>query len=118
MKLSRLALITFAVALTSACSRESSVATNKTPPAPASTPVASSATPDVFAAARETYAKRCATCHGEKGEGGAAVVEGKKIKGPSLRSGHALTHPDEDYVKQIVKGGDGMPAFGSKLSAK
>ena len=34
---------------------------------------------------------------------------------PSLREGHALRHPDSDFLKQITKGGDGMPAFKDKL---
>ena len=41
--------------------------------------------------------------------------DGTKLKVPSLREGHALKHPDSDFVKQITKGGDGMPAFGEKL---
>ncbi len=43
--------------------------------------------------------------------------EGKKLKVPSLCTGHALSHPDTELVKQITKGGDGMPAFNEKLSA-
>lgn len=76
------------------------------------------ALPDQFAGARATFAKRCASCHGENGQGGVGEIAGKKIKSPSLRSGHALNHADADFVKQILKGGDGMPAFGDVLSAK
>lgn len=83
-----------------------------------SAPAPARGTPDQFASARTTYGKRCSNCHGDSGQGGTAEVDGKKIKGPALRSGHALKHPDTDFVKQIVKGGDGMPAFGDKLSAK
>ena len=112
--LSRLALITIAVTLfASGCHKELSVGTNRSAPS-----TAPNAAPDEFAVARETYAKRCSNCHGEKGEGGTGEFEGKKIKGPPFRSGHALKHPDADFVKQIVKGGDGMPAFGDKLSPK
>lgn len=99
--------------ITVGCHKESSVATNRSAPA-----TAPSTTPDQLAAARETYAKRCASCHGEKGEGGTGEFEGKKIKGPPFRSGHALRHVDADFVKQIDKGGEGMPAFGEKLSAR
>src|SRR5262249_16334454 len=74
------------------------------------------ATPDQFAVARPLYAKDCGECHGTEGEGKTTTIEGKRIKSPSLRTGHALKHPDEDYIKQIKKGGDGMPAFESKLS--
>ena len=117
MNLSRAALITIAVALfATACNKAMSVATNRsvTSTAPAS-PVA---TPDEFATTRATFAKHCSKCHGDTGEGKTAEIEGKKIKAPTFRSGHALKHPDTDFVKQIVKGGDGMPAFGDKLSGK
>jgi mono/diheme cytochrome c family protein len=86
-----------------------------TPPV-ASTKALPTATPDQFAAGRATFDKNCKSCHGEKGDGGPVKLEdGTKLKVPSLREGHALRHPDSDFVKQITKGGDGMPAFGDKL---
>jgi mono/diheme cytochrome c family protein len=115
MKLSRMTLVTITLALlTAACTGSGSVVSNK----PATPAPNASASPDQFATTRATFAKRCAVCHGENGGGGTATVEGKKIKAPSLRAGHALSHPDADFVKQITKGGDGMPAFGDKLSPK
>jgi mono/diheme cytochrome c family protein len=76
-----------------------------------------SATPDQFAEARAFFAKNCQTCHGPTGSGGPVKLEdGTKLKVPSLREGHALRHPDSDFVKQITKGGDGMPAFKDKLT--
>jgi len=60
--------------------------------------------------------KNCKECHGEKGDGGPVKLEdGTRLKVPSLREGHALRHPDSDFLKQITKGGDGMPAFKDKL---
>jgi mono/diheme cytochrome c family protein len=86
-------------------------------PAGTATPVAkATATPDEFAAARAIYAKHCSVCHGDKGEGGIVKVEDKKLKVPSLKEGHALHHPDADFVKQITNGGGGMPKFKDKLS--
>lgn len=90
---------------------------NKTVSTPAannkSAPVSS--TPDQFAAARATFEKNCKLCHGANGEGGPVKLEdGTKLKVPNLCQGHALHHPDSDFVKQIKKGGDGMPAFGEK----
>jgi len=77
---------------------------------------ASPSQPDEFAAARAIFAKNCKTCHGDTGTGGPVKLDdGTKLKVPSLREGHALRHPDSDFVKQITKGGDGMPAFGDKL---
>ncbi len=76
------------------------------------------ATPDEFAATRAIFEKNCVTCHQKTGDGGPVKLEdGTKLKVPSLRTGHALHHPDSDFIKQITKGGDGMPAFKDKLSA-
>lgn len=118
MNLSRLALIPIAVALfTVACNRTDQVNSVAPKPAQAVSP-GTNATPDAFAATRATFAKHCASCHGDTGQGKTVEVEGKRIKAPSLRTGHALTHPDADFIKQINKGGDGMPAFAAKLSPK
>ena len=35
------------------------------------------------------------------GEGGEFDVDGKKLKAPSLRAGHALKHPDDELAKKI-----------------
>jgi mono/diheme cytochrome c family protein len=79
------------------------------------TPAPATPTPDQFAATRATFEKNCKLCHGPNGEGGPVKLEdGTKLKVPSLREGHALHHPDSDFIKQITKGGDGMPAFGEK----
>jgi len=93
--------------------------TNQTSSSPAANSNNSSAqsTPDQFAAVRTTYDKECKSCHGQKGEGGPVKLEdGTKLKVPNFREGHALRHPDSDYLKQITKGGDGMPAFEKKLT--
>jgi mono/diheme cytochrome c family protein len=86
-----------------------------TPPV-ANTKAPVTATPDQFAATRATFDKNCKSCHGERGQGGPVKLEdGTKLKVPTLCEGHALRHPDSDFVKQITKGGDGMPAFADKL---
>ena len=77
----------------------------------------SQSTPDRFAAARATYDKECRSCHNTKGVGGPVKLEdGTKLKVPSLQDDRARRHPDSDYLKQITKGGDGMPAFEKKLT--
>src|SRR5262249_8764370 len=74
------------------------------------------ATPDQFAAVRTIYEKDCKECHGPNGTGGPVTLkDGTKLKVPTLREGHALRHKDDEFVKQITKGGDGMPAFADKL---
>ena len=78
-------------------------------------PAAKSATPDEFAGARAIYLRDCVACHGENGQGGTVKVDEGTLKVPSLREGHALKHPDSEFVDQIGNGGDGMPAFKDKL---
>jgi len=79
----------------------------------------SHSTPDQFAAARGLYEKDCKSCHGPTGEGGPVKLDdGTKLKVPTFREGHALRHSDADFLKQITKGGDGMPAFGEKLKTE
>jgi mono/diheme cytochrome c family protein len=101
------------IALTAACQSGKTGST----PTPTNQPTtAASSTPDQFATARASYEKNCKLCHGANGEGGPVKLEdGTKLKVPSFREGHSLRHSDSDYVKQITKGGDGMPAFGEKL---
>ena len=113
MKLFMLALIIFAVFLIGSCSQTE----NPNTPAATTTPAAkATATPDEFASARANFAKHCVACHGAEGEVGVKTVDGKKLKVPSFSTGHALKHTDEDFVEQIMKGGDGMPEFKDKLS--
>ncbi|MBC7912347.1 MAG: cytochrome c, partial [Pyrinomonadaceae bacterium] len=84
---------------------------------PAASPVAAaSPSPvDEMAEIRVIYADECATCHKENGEGGSVKLDEKRINVPSFKKGHALSHTDEEFVKQIAVGGDGMPAFKDKL---
>jgi hypothetical protein len=77
-----------------------------------------SAAVDELAAANEHYQKHCLACHGEKGDGGKKTIEGTTLNVASLREGHAVEHSDQELVKQILDGGDGMPAFKDKLSTK
>ena len=75
------------------------------------------ATPDQFASVRATYQKECVNCHAKDGSGGPVKLEdGSKLKVPSLREGRSVRHEDSEYLNQITKGGDGMPAFDKKLT--
>jgi len=118
MKLVTPTLLLFAaILLASACAAPDTVTTNQTQPTLAPSPAAkSNAAPDEFAAVRATFQKNCAGCHGEDGTGGTKTVDGKKLKVPSFHEAHALKDSDEDFIKQIANGGDGMPAFKDKLS--
>ena len=79
------------------------------------TPTAKATPVDEFASTRAIYKQRCEACHGPEGNGGPVVIEGKKLKVPSLHEGHVLNHPDAGLAKKIANGGDGMPAFNKIL---
>ncbi len=107
-------VIVSALVFMSSCSQPANETSSNVPVATPTTKAV--ATPDEFAVARATFLKNCSGCHGEDGTGGTKTVDGKKLKVPSYHEGHALTHKDEDFIKQITNGGDGMPAFKEKLS--
>ena len=105
-------MLLFALALTAGCTKQSSSTNDGAKPTPKA-----ATTPDAFAAARGTYAKDCQECHGVDGAGGRVKLDdGTRLRVPSLREGHALRHPNSEFVKQIMQGGDGMPAFKDKLN--
>jgi len=118
MNSAKLAAIILAVAfLANACTSSDSVTNQSQPSAATATATPSAtATPDPFAEAYVDFQKHCQVCHGEKGQGGTVEIDGRKLKVPSLRDGHALEHTDEKFVKQITEGDDEMPAFRDKLS--
>jgi mono/diheme cytochrome c family protein len=117
MKLCILALLlVYAVFVVGGCSTPANENMNNVPATTTTPAVKATATPDEFAVARANYAKHCSACHGDEGKGGIVKVDKTKLKVPSLREGHATTHPDEKLVKQITNGGDGMPKFSEKLS--
>jgi len=95
-----------------ACNSSGARKTNSDPrnaPAPSASAVQNSKT-------QELYDKNCAVCHQPNGEGGTVKLEDQKLKVPSLKSDRARRHSDESMIDQILKGGDGMPAFKEKLS--
>jgi mono/diheme cytochrome c family protein len=125
MKSIKLALVVTTIALFAfACSNASNTnqtsGANTAPGSPSASPSAkaqASPTPaDEFAQIRPTYAEGCTVCHGPKGDGGTVTIQGKKLKVPSLKEGHALNHTEEQLAKQIAQGGDGMPAFKDRLT--
>jgi mono/diheme cytochrome c family protein len=86
-------------------SANSNSTTGKTTATPQPAPV------DEFASVRPIYAQRCEVCHGKEANGGTVDIDGKKLKVPSLREGHAVNHTDAQLAKKIANGGDGMPPF-------
>jgi mono/diheme cytochrome c family protein len=122
--MTRLKLILLASTITLfalACATNTNTVTNSNRTAtvnaaPANVSSVPAATPDEFAAARSTYNSTCAKCHKETGEGGVAEIEGEKLKVPSLKGHHAREHTDEELIRKIDKGGEGMPAFEKRLT--
>ena len=114
----RLALLVAATLLFAiACNKPDTATTNQTRPTVAGPVGTPDSAADEFATVRANFKKNCAACHGEDGTGGPVKLDdGRTLKVPSLREGHALNHKDEDFVNQITNGGDGMPKFGDKLS--
>ena len=120
MKLTLLALSSVVLALVAIGCTETATSTNTATPRTASASPAPAATASVatdeFAHAKAIYAKNCEGCHGPNAEGGIAKVDNKQIKVPSLKSDHAIKHPDEKLTKMITNGEEEMPAFKDKLS--
>jgi len=111
-------LIVVAVCVTTlgiACSNQTDTNSSKSPTAGNSPAAAASPTVDEFAATRVVFKEQCSKCHGETGDGGQVTIEGKKLRVPTFKSGHALKHTEEDFHDQIMNGGDGMPPFKGKL---
>lgn len=112
------ALALFAIACGESTTTNQTASNTGAQPTPAASPkaTASSTPADELASAKTTYSQVCAACHQDNGEGGAVKIEGKPLKVPSLKEGHALKHSDEEFAKQISKGGGGMPPFKDKLT--
>lgn len=111
------ALCFFAAACSDTTNTNQTAVTN-TRPAANATPAPSlpAATPDEFAEVRGVYSGVCARCHQQDGTGGPFKLEdGTTLKVPSLRE-HGLKDSDAHLAKQIREGGDGMPAFKSRLT--
>jgi mono/diheme cytochrome c family protein len=103
----------FLMVITSGCKTNQTTTSSNTNGSSSGSP----SKPDEFAAVRGIYAKDCESCHRAKGEGGPAKQDdGTTLKVPTLREGRAVRHEDAEYLKQITKGGDGMPAFDQKLT--
>jgi mono/diheme cytochrome c family protein len=66
----------------------------------------------------ELYAENCMICHRKTATGGAATIQGKKIKPADLTKDRLRTWPDDKWLRDVEAGDpdEGMPAFRDKLS--
>ena len=107
-RLAVFALLNMFLIVSSGCSARETNSDPRNAPAPSASAVKNNKT-------RELYEKNCVVCHQADGEGGTVKLEDQKLKVPSLKSDKARRHSDESMIDQILKGGDGMPAFKEKL---
>ena len=107
------ALLLFVIACNQPSTTNQTANSAAPPPAAPAQPTPTPA--DDMTSTRALYASECARCHGANGDGGTVTVLKKKLKVPSLKKGHALDHDENEMVKQIAEGGDGMPAFKDQL---
>ncbi|MDT5156548.1 MAG: Cytochrome oxidase, cbb3-type, subunit [Acidobacteriota bacterium] len=116
LTLAALALLAFAVACNNTETKQTANTNARTANANASPANAATPAPDEFADARSTYNNACARCHKPDGSGGLFEEPGQKpLKVPSFREGHGAKHTDAQMLKQIQNGGEGMPAFKTRL---
>jgi len=62
------------------------------------------------------YQSRCAVCHGDTGKGDGPAGKDRNPRPPDLSDARRMGRiTDARLAEVIVKGGDGMPAYGSIL---
>lgn len=119
MKTLKLLLVTSALAAVAAACGDNAAPDPTANARPTATvtqaPSAPGAPASEFGAARADYSQFCINCHKADGAGGPFELEGgKTLTVPSLRE-HGLRDSDAELAEQIRDGGDGMPAFKTRL---
>lgn len=61
---------------------------------------------------QQVFQQNCASCHGEQGEGHAAIAQAPALNDKE----HAWHHPDGQLQELILNGGIEMPSFQDELS--
>lgn len=89
----RLLIITFIIIMATACG-------------------SGSASKQGTAAARDTFTRSCAACHGPEGEGRPLG----SVQTPSLKREEALNYTDDQLFEKIYKGTSNMPSFKNSLT--
>lgn len=65
---------------------------------------------------KEIYMKKCALCHGEKGDGKGPAGAGLTPKPTNFRESHGEKMTDGEHFWKITTGRGGMPSFAKDLT--
>jgi mono/diheme cytochrome c family protein len=67
---------------------------------------------------KEIYERKCALCHGTKGDGHGPAAAGLKSKPINFKESHGEKMTDGEHFWKITKGRDPMPSFEKDLSVE
>jgi len=65
---------------------------------------------------KEIYEKKCALCHGIKGDGKGPAAAGLNPKPTNFKDSHGEKMTDGEHFWKITKGKGGMPSFAKDLT--
>ena len=67
---------------------------------------------------KEIYEKKCALCHGDKGDGKGPAAAGLNPKPTNFQDSHGEKMTDGEHFWKITKGKGPMPSYEKDLNAK
>ena len=65
---------------------------------------------------KEIYEKKCASCHGDKGDGKGPLSKGLNPKPTNFKESHGKKMTDGEHFWKITTGRDPMPSYGKDLT--
>ncbi len=65
---------------------------------------------------KEIYEKKCALCHGDKGDGKGQASKGLNPKPTNFKESHGERMTDGEYFWKITTGRGPMPSYGKDLT--
>ncbi len=65
---------------------------------------------------KEIYEKKCALCHGERGDGKGSASAGLNPRPTNFKDSHGEKMSDGEHFWKITTGKGGMPSFGKDLT--
>ena len=67
---------------------------------------------------KEFYEKKCALCHGDKGDGKGPAGAGLNPKPTNFRESHGEKMTDGEHFWKVTQGRGAMPSYGKDLTAE